>query len=55
MTRYTETRPNLERQRPLMIFGFSYGIAHDAHDFSIKLIFSRNIAHGSPHQTLGCK
>ncbi len=29
--------------------------AHDAHDFSIKLIFSRNIAHGSPHQTLGCK
>ena len=26
--------------------------AHDAHDFSIKLIFSRNIAHELPYQPL---
>ena len=30
----------------------SHGIAHDAHDFSMKLIFSRNIAHELPYKPL---
>ena len=45
----------LELEATRLKGGSTTCIAHDAHDFSNKLIFFHNVAHGSPHQTLGCK